>query len=415
MARPLRLYLLYTAGLLCFYLVSPAISYLVFWSQVARPGLSTIHFSLLIPALVARLFFLLTGHLNIRTRHLALVYLLLIWISVLQLIWLPFVSPEIESQTLFSHMALTLVGPWLLALGGESFAYLCIASPQAARGLVAAAYSGLTFAIADGVGAKGFGFYGRLFFAFQDPVSRQVYSYLSLADSVAIVGLLLLGLVGTRSFYGGIIVYSGTLLLLLFSYSRSSFFCFLLSGAIMLDQRFWRTRKQQHLLAILGAVILAFIAVIAWPMLGEVKENLFERNYLLLERFSAPFVGTDASVQRRQELLREGLDLLAKRWLLGHFMAEVVEAGRGTYIHNLLSFWVAYGIGPFLLLVWLLLSLIVRNWRQRKRSTEALIGFSLLVFIFLSISFSRSYVWPYFWLGLSFAATGLLSKRESTG
>lgn len=117
-------------------------------------------------------------------------------------------------------------------------------------------------------------------------------------------------------------------------------------------------------------------------------------------------------MQSRLELLRQGFHLLEQHWLLGYFMGEVMEAGKGAYIHNWLSFWLAYGIGPFVLSIWLLLSLVVKSWCQRKGASLALIGFNLLVFALLAISLFRSYIWPYFWFSLSFAGASLLPSQR---
>lgn len=409
MTKLVQVYLLYAVGLLCFYFASPAVSYLMLEGRLPSIGLSTIHGLLLILAFAMRMFLSLTGQLKICTKHLALGYLLLVWISILHLVWLPYISTRVEAGLFFSNMALTLIGPWLLYLGGEAFAYLSITKPRFANRLIFSLYLVLALVIYVGV-SKGFKNYGIFLFAFHDPILQKTYNYLALADSTAIVGLLFLGFLDRKGFCRSIIIYIGTLLMLFLSYSRSSFFCFLLAATFLLIQKFWRNRKHIFVLIV---VIFAMIICFAWLLpLVETKEYSLGKTSLLLERFGAPFIGTDPSVQSRWELLEKNLPMLKKHWLLGYFMAEVIEIGRGAYIHNWLSFWLAYGLSPFLLSLWILVTLIAKNWRVRKQSSLGIVGTSILAFIFCSISFSRSYTWPYFWFGVSFGGVCSVGQRR---
>ncbi|MGB9521151.1 MAG: O-antigen ligase family protein [Anaerolineales bacterium] len=399
-------YLMYMITLLIFYLATPAFSYLIFWEELPQLQLSAIHGLFLAFAFGLRFLLLLTGQMPVRNGYLALGYLLLVWISVLQIIWFPTISTQVGLEVFASTIAFTFINAWLVWLGGEALAYLIRQRRRLTWIALFVVYLGLVFVILDGI-RRGFAFYGKPFFAFQNPVSLEVYNYLALADSLAIVGLLLLG-ISNRTF----ILYAVTLLLLLFAYSRTSFLLFLCVGLLLLSLRFRRRWKPQFILALLGIAIIALLAFIAYLVLVEAGVRILESIDLVLERMSILFTGSDPSMQSRLELLRQGLRLLEQHWLLGYFMGETVEAGKGAYIHNWLSFWLAYGIGPFVLSIWLLLSLIVKNWCQRKRNPLALIGFNLLVFVLLAVSFSRSYIWPYFWFGLSFGGAGLLSCRR---
>ncbi len=394
-------YLIYAVSVLFFYLISPTIVYLILWERLPKIGLSIIYGLLLIPAFGLRLLLLLTRQMGIRTRHLAAGYLLLVWISILQLIWFPYASTQVGSQLVLSHMAFTFIAAWMLWLGGEALGCLIIQRPRFTRTLVITVYLGLALVIVDGV-IKAFGLYGRAFFLFQNPVSLELYNYLGLADSVAVTGLLLLGLLDRDKLYQIVAVYISTVFLLFLVHSRNSFYCFILAGLLVATYKFEYRQKQQFLLALLGiSVVMVFLIMLGLLNLGDV---------LLFQRFTDVFTGTDPSMQKRWELLAEGLNILKENWLLGYFMGEVVEIGRGSYIHNWLSFWVAYGIGPFLLSLWLLFSLLYKVWRQCKGNSLAPLGLGLMMFIILSISLARSYIWPYFWLGLSLSGSALLQK-----
>jgi len=66
---------------------------------------------------------------------------------------------------------------------------------------------------------------------------------------------------------------------------------------------------------------------------------------LVLSYWYVPMLsmGVGQSLKARWDLLEQGLPSLGQHWLLGCFINEVVEARRGGYIHNWLSFWLAFG------------------------------------------------------------------------
>ena len=395
-----QLYSIWTLAALVFYLVSPTLSYLAFWGLLPKFSLSLVQGALLVGAFIVRMLLFANRKIPFRSKYLALTYLLLLWISILQWIWFPEISSEIGPETFLSTIAFTFVGAWTLLLGGEFLAYSIAMQPsRLARSALLVTYLSLVFVTLHGV-FKGFKLYGTFLFAFQDPVSRQVYNYLALADSLAIVGLLLMGKSDTLAFGGSLVLYIFTSICLVFSYSRASFFFFLFAGFLFLVLKFGSRQKLQ----LLFIFFLAGIAVLT----AFIKQQ----NLTLIERFIAPFTESDLSMQARRELLHQGLHSLGQYWLLGHFMREVVEIGRGAYMHNWLSFWLCYGIGPFLLSIWLMFSLVIKSWLQRKKNRLALLSFCLLIFDLLEIIFARSYIWPYFWFGLGFASTVLTAPKE---
>ncbi len=150
-----------------------------------------------------------------------------------------------------------------------------------------------------------------------------------------------------------------------------------------------------------GALVI--VMILTWYIPNEVKQQLLERSQLLLEYFfSFLFKGADFSLQKSLELLKQGLVMLKEHWLIGYFMGKVFDIWKRYYIHYWLSFWLAYGIDPFLSSIWFLLALTFKVWRGAKRSLESLIALSLLAFIRSSISLVRPYVRSYFWQGLNF-------------
>lgn len=407
-------YLSWTFGLLSFYLASPMISYFVFWGMLPRFGITLVFGILLVITLGSRFLLLATGQLTLRSSQHAMGYLLLIWISILQIVWFPTVQAQASLEDFLATVAFTFVGAWVAWLGAEALAYLTVKQrSHLIRLTLFTIYLILAFVILHGV-VKGYALYGIFLFAFQHPVSREVYNYLALADSISIVALLLC-MLSNKVLWQGFLFYLITLLLLLFAYSRASFISFSLAGLIFLILRYKARYKQKLLWGSLALVTTALIAYIAWLAFFETGEGIIiiEKSRPILERISTLFTGSDLSIQGRLELLGQNLPLLEQHWFLGHFMSEVVEIGeRGAYIHNWLSFWLAYGIGPFLLSLWLILSLLVKGWRQRRKDYTSLLAFCLLTFVFLQVIIARSYIWPYFWLGLGFATATLHNNNR---
>ncbi|MGB9898199.1 hypothetical protein, partial [Thermanaerothrix sp.] len=100
-------YLMYMITLLIFYLATPALSYLIFWGEIPRLQLSAIHGLFLAFAFGLRFLLLLTGQMPVRNGYLALGYLLLIWISVIQIIWFPTISTQVGLEVFASTIAFT--------------------------------------------------------------------------------------------------------------------------------------------------------------------------------------------------------------------------------------------------------------------------------------------------------------------
>lgn len=403
-------YVIWAAGLSFFYLIAPMMSYLIFWGFLPEMSLTLLFSAMLIPTFGWRILLLFTDQMRFRSQELTLGFLLLVWISLLQLLWYPTLSAQLGTNKVSSILAFTFIGTWILWLGGEGLAYLIAQKQRLVQIAISAVWVGLVLIILEGV-IRGFKLYGLLFFPFQDPVSREVYNYLALADSLAITSLLALSLARGHKLWRTLGLYFVTAVFLLFAYSRTSFFLFLIVGLTCLCLKFRARLKRQAFLVLLGTGTLILIIFLLQPALGY-DEDFLRSTHLVLERISTPFTSGDPSLQQRGELLIRGLELLKEHWLIGYFMIEAVAIGKGAYIHNWLSFWLAYGIGPFLLCLWIMFSLMAKSWRMGKRVPLGLSAFSLLVFSFLAIVVARSYIWPYVWLALGFAGATLSYQRR---
>lgn len=412
LSKMARVYSIWAFSGLFIYLISPMVSYLIFWEALPKFSLTILFSVLLFPIAFFRILLLFSGQLHILNRYLALGYLLLIWISVLQFIWYPTISTQVGPDVFLATAAFTFVSAWLVFLGGESLAILELKKYRFVRTALLIAYLTLVLVVINGV-FKAYSLYEKVFFAFQHPVSSGIYNYLSLADSLAMVGLLLLSTGKADSIWQSLILYVSTSFFLMLTYSRASFFFFLICGSIFMIIRFRQKIKKHLLIALLGLALVIFIMVLLWSSQVENKIGFFIIKLVpTLERFNSLISRYDLSLQSRLELLKGGFHLLKRHWLLGGFMAEVLWLDRGAYVHNWLSFWISYGIGPFILSAWLLWVLLRRNLAHQNNNSITLANFSILLYTFLSIALARSYIWPYFWFSIGFVAAFSSSKQR---
>jgi hypothetical protein len=236
------------------------------------------------------------------------------------------------------------------------------------------------------------------------------FHYIFVSDHLGIAALLLLSEV--RSFWAKAGVASVATVLLFWASSRSALGFFMVVACVIVLRHWWRLRFWPRLVvAATGAVIIAALALTLTPIIREVGV------VPELERFDVTNLSADRSLEERQELLTVGKAQLQEDWVVGHFMREVLEGREGNYIHNVLSFWQAYGFGPFLLLVALALPLLVRVTLAYARSPgreDLEFCFALAWFGCLSLAFTRSYGTNWVWLMLG-GVPAVLGRRRFEG
>ncbi|MCX8062832.1 MAG: O-antigen ligase family protein [Anaerolineales bacterium] len=410
MSWSVKIYWMWAAGLSLLYLASPIVSYLIFLELIPEVPLMVFFGGLLVPTFMVRLWFLLTGQLRFLNRESLFSFILLVWVSILQLLWYPIVSAWIDPSDVLSTLALTFVIPWLLWLGGESLAYLL--HRESFTKIIVVVYLSLSCAVIYGIW-QGYNLYGLLIMALQKQLTGEFYnSYIPLADSLAIVGLLLMGTRRCNNVYVRLGVYITTAVLLIFTFSRAAFLTFVGVGLAFLWVSVQFRQKRQILGFILGAGIIILMLSLIMTDIPRKTMVYLEGVQYLIGRVRSLLAGTDNSFQLRSEFLTRGMESLKRHWLLGAFMNEAIEGeGKGTYIHNWLSFWISYGIGPFLLSLWCLVRLLIKSWKARRNSCLSHLAFGLVLFCFVAVVAARSYIWPYIWFALGFAGVASSTLR----
>lgn len=238
-------------------------------------------------------------------------------------------------------------------------------------------------------------------------------SYLLLADSFAFCTLVL-GFWESNRFRKAIIFTLGAVMLFAIS-SRTTFYAYLLVLLIIL---FW---KMSRGFKVFLAAVIVMLLILYGGILVNVTTNKLESEYGALGQgkmrmFNVLELQKDPSYVARQVLKQTGLETLRQHWLWGDFLGEVRVLGHGTYIHNWLSFWSAYGIIPFMWFVILSIILLKNTysvWRKDPNNPLTSSVMALALMAFIEIIIARSYIFSYVWFAM--AAMSQIRFIDSNG
>jgi len=195
--------------------------------------------------------------------------------------------------------------------------------------------------------------------------------------------------------------------LLLLTRSRTSLLAFLSVWAVR-GALSWALPARFRLGYLVRAGMVASLAILLFLLRGSFLGQEFAQE--ALSRYQGIVSLEDDSVRTRVQLVAEFPQLVLRYGLVGRFMYEVREKGKGMYVHSVLSYWLEYGVLIFLLVLTLLGLAFYRVINCGHPASP--LAFNLLVFVTLSILFSRSYLWPYPWFALGFASA-LYERRTS--
>jgi hypothetical protein len=221
-----------------------------------------------------------------------------------------------------------------------------------------------------------------------------VFDYHFISNTCALLLLCIMSQVKNIYFKLSIIVLG--LFFLTLTCSRACLICFFVSGIVTCTIHFSKAGivKIGYLTSII--ILLIFLSIIYIPLLLDQMEDTDTYRFLNM----SSFLVSDESYIGRKELLNKGLLELKETWLLGRYLSEVAEGGAGNYIHNWLSFLSAFGAGPFLLFVFLIVSAfykIVKLFLKNSNSPIIELLFLWSIYMIILIAFSRSYTYYCFW------------------
>ncbi|KAA0889512.1 O-antigen ligase [Pusillimonas sp. ANT_WB101] len=305
------------------------------------------------------------------------VVFLLIWILTVQGLYLFVLTEDVSWWTLGRYLSNTAVAPLLLVLIGKEYA-------EDPTGFSTAITLSWVFSTSLYIGS--FFYIGPNFHT----AIVDASIYLTLSDCYAIVSILFL--LGRRQKIESLAIFAVSLWVLFFLNSRFSFIAFILTCFFIMACR----NKLQ-------AVVLACIAVLLLAALGPTIVSVLGPDHRMVRLF---LFHHDSSMSERVVLLYQELNFLRENWVLGHYMYDVVATGgTGNYAHNYLSFLSAYGIGPAIVLIFLLLSFVLKGLIQGGRNNHFEAAYAMMIFSLLGIIAARSYLYPYIWFGLAAMAS----------
>jgi hypothetical protein len=209
--------------------------------------------------------------------------------------------------------------------------------------------------------------------------------YLMLADSYAVVSILLLSFMKTKIRFI-ILIISSIILFALFS--RTSLYGFVFVIGILLFKNY-------------KYLLISLISISIYLLLLNANDLASDRMFRVL------LGGEDKSQTARQVILQKGLIDLKEDWLLGQFMGEVESHNGkpGKYIHSYLSFLRQFGFLPFILFLYIVIYnyyyLLIRWIKGKTTDTYLQFLFLFTTFVLFEIILSRSYIFPYIWLSIA--------------
>ncbi|MBC8062346.1 MAG: hypothetical protein H7Y18_16985 [Clostridiaceae bacterium] len=193
--------------------------------------------------------------------------------------------------------------------------------------------------------------------------------------------------------------------------SRTSFYCYFLVLVLILFKYF--IKKKTQLILIVFLVVIEITLITTFVMKDRLINSVFSEQGRMVAVVNDS--GVDQSEIEREVQFKNGIEDIKKFWFTGRFLREFERTGReGDYVHNVLSYWVEYGLIPFLLICFFILIIIKRSVtlyfnKNDNKLNDFFIYFS--VFAVMTLIAGRSYTYPYVWFSIA-ACTKLRSIKN---
>ncbi len=366
--------------------ISPAIGYVRFIIGVHIPYLQILSACLFL-VFLWRLFLLGSGGLPFFTPLILYSWILLGALSFRQLLGFWEAYP-LDAVGYIQTLALTLIYPWIYLLGGEALALIYDRS----HAYVQTGY--LLLLATTTIGAyEGFMATGNIYVLFSNYRTGMQFNYQTLGDSLGLLAVLSANSSGRISSMRLLV----NALFISFTYSRSSLLAYLIAALAEINYKL--NIKRYYTWGISLVYLALILSVTSYVLLTSSRHSLFDT---AISRSKSIISMDDPSIKERLKIFESFPKMTSRYGLLGRFMYELSEQGRGYYVHNILSYWLEYGVFPFIILLIILFLVVVRQFTVFKTGNHT--GLAVIIFVAVSVLLSRPYVWPYLWFGLGFAS-----------
>lgn len=239
-----------------------------------------------------------------------------------------------------------------------------------------------------------------LFASFISFEQSSTINYIFLSDALAFLSIILF--FETKSKPIALIVWVVTFFVLFLIPSRTTLVCFTIGTFIPLLFKPY----------IFKWIIIVSLASGLFFMTYNFKDNLFFES----NRIINTDLGSDKSLQTRNQIKEANFENLKNTWFFGDFMGDVRHSNGedGFYTHSYISLWEQFGLMPFILFilsVLLLLYHLVRLYPLFRKGGVISSTLALIIFTLIAISFSRSFYNGYIWF--LFSRVFVLTSKSS--
>lgn len=223
--------------------------------------------------------------------------------------------------------------------------------------------------------------------------------YLGIADKYAIITLIVLGLLNSKSLKVTTAITSFGILFILGS--RTSFLTLSLIYLFGIIKFMFHsmTIKKIFLTVLVLLCAISSIYILTYTDINDLNNNIMLRP--VLNR------SLDESLNSRETIRQENNKIMRNNLILGSYRNEVKDPTVEGYTHDVTSYWQQYGLFFFVLIIGIYLSSfwsIIRILPNTKDYRIAL-AIQIMSYVGICMCFSRSYVHPYIWLALGISSS----------
>lgn len=192
--------------------------------------------------------------------------------------------------------------------------------------------------------------------------------------------------------------------------SRTSLLCFI-AFSILTFIFYVKNNKISVLRKSYSIILILFLFICSIMFVPKLSDNSTVLDARMIAIFSTNQIEQDSSFNSRKDISQKNINDLHNIWFMGRVLREFdISASIGAYSHNLLSYWIEFGILPFILIIYLVIRVIfiaVKGFLYKDKFLD----FSIIVILSLmpAALFIRGYAFPYIWF-IVFAGRNLYLK-----
>lgn len=241
---------------------------------------------------------------------------------------------------------------------------------------------------------------------------ERIQNVLQISDTLAFIGIIVIYKKKNISLF----IITVLLLLMLKSFTSIVFFITIISVGVVYNLA-KRNRKIKIRITRIFISITTIVMIGSTLLIANKKTNYLSHVLnLVIVRFENVIHGNDLSLIARKELSNIGLQVLRDNYFLGEFLYEIrIFNSFGHYMHNFLSFWIEFGMIPFLITIILIIKMLSFFIKMTIKEKEKYFSYLLAsTFVVATITFSRSYIYTTIWSCIGLYSALLLEESKRT-